>query len=68
MADSVVTQGIDFMGWANGMMASAGTVRVIDTTPAGDAFGCTTITRMPGQTRLDMRPGLSLHTVASGRR
>ena len=38
----------------NGMKASPGSVLVVDTTPAGDAFGCNKITRMPGQTRLEM--------------
>ena len=39
------------------MKASAGTMRVIGITPAGDAFGCTTITRMPGQTCPDVHRG-----------
>ena len=31
----------------NGMKASPGTVLVVDTTPAKEAFGCNTITRTP---------------------
>ena len=31
----------------NGMKASPGSVLVVDTTPAGDAFGCNKITRTP---------------------